>query len=167
MKIALWISIPLLVIIGIVGVVISRPPVDMAQITEVADTEVSTPIDAIGAAPAAADQPAPTSATLASGRYEQYDTALVDDNGYSSTILFFYAAWCPECRAYDKVINEESLPDGVQILRVTYDDSQDLRQKYGVTIQSTFVRVDSTGGKQVLWNGYGKDKSVSTILENT
>ena len=169
-------------VIGIVAVVMSRPPVDMAQVTQASDTTESaseeTPepaadqaVDAPATVPAepsapAAPQAAPAAA-VSPGRYEQYNASLVDDAGYSTTILFFYAAWCPECRAYDQAINAGDLPDGVQILRVTYDDAQDLRQKYGVTIQSTFVRVNSAGEKQVLWNGYGKDKSVTTILENT
>lgn len=143
----------------------------MAQVQESVKTSTMvTPEDTVPAT----DQPATPAMeestpvpNTASGRYQQYDSALIDDAGYESTILFFYAAWCPECRSYDKAINEGSLPDGVQILRVTYDDAQDLRQKYGVTIQSTFVRVDGAGNKQTLWNGYGKDKSIDAIIENT
>lgn len=103
----------------------------------------------------------------ATGRYETYKADLVDDEGYSSTILFFYAAWCPECRGYEQAIKASTVPDGIQILRVTYDDEQALRQKYGVTIQSTFVRVNSSGEKQTLWNGYGREKSLDEIIKNT
>lgn len=103
----------------------------------------------------------------ATGRYSDYSAGLVDDSGYSTTILFFYAGWCPECRGYDMAIKDSVIPDGTQILKVTYDDEQTLRKKHGVTIQSSFVRVDSAGDKQVLWNGYGREKSLSAILENT
>ena len=104
---------------------------------------------------------------VSAGRYEDYSASLVDDAGYSTTILFFYAPWCPECRAYDQAIRAGTMPAGVQILRASYDDEQALRQKHGVTIQSTFVRVNSAGDKQVLWNGYGKSKSLDAIIENT
>lgn len=101
------------------------------------------------------------------GRYADYSSEAAKKAVYSSTILFFYAPWCPECRAFDKAIQSGDVPSGVQILKVDYDSSQALRQTYGVTIQTTFVRVDTNGTKQALWTGYGKDKSVSAIIENT
>jgi thiol-disulfide isomerase/thioredoxin len=114
------------------------------------------------------DEPT-TSSEVASqpGRYIAYSEAVRADAGYSTTIIFFYAAWCPECRGFDQAINSGTIPAGVQILKVDYDSSQALRQRYGVTIQSTFVRVSSKGDKQTLWTGYGKEKSVDAILENT
>ncbi len=42
------------------------------------------------------------------------------------------------------------MPDGFTIIKVDYDSNQDLRQKYGVTLQTTFVKVDADG------NGTGK-----------
>lgn len=103
---------------------------------------------------------------LQAGRYVEYDAELVSADGYDTTVLFFYAGWCPECRAFDMAINEAELPNGLQILQVDYDDNQDLRQEHGVTIQSSFVRVDDSGDTQQVWSGYGKDKSLGTILEN-
>jgi thiol-disulfide isomerase/thioredoxin len=133
---------------------------------DVATESMST--QPVASEPAAVSTPATEpQPTLATGRYVTYDAGLVDDTGYNTTVLFFYAAWCPECRGYDQALDQTVIPDGVQILQVTYDDSQDLRQKYGVTIQSTFVRVDSRGDKQTLWNGYGKQKSLDAIIENT
>lgn len=101
------------------------------------------------------------------GRYADYDEASISEKGYNDTVLFFYASWCPECRAFDQVIQESNLPDGVQILKVNYDTATNLRQKYGVTLQSSFVSVKPNGDKIIYWQGYGKDKSVDAILENT
>jgi len=129
------------------------------------DNETPNTVEVPAAANPSTDVPAPV--VLASGRYQDYSSELVDDSGYQTTILFFYAGWCPECRGYDKAIEGATLPPGVQILQVNYDDAQDLRQKYGVTIQSSFVRVDAAGNKQVLWSGLGKEKSLDAILENT
>ncbi len=113
------------------------------------------------------DAPVEASATKADGRYADYSSASLDAAGYDTTIIFFHASWCPECRGFEKAIQANSIPDGVQILKADYDSSQELRQKYGVTIQSTFVRIDATGAKLASWTGYGKDKSIDAIIENT
>lgn len=108
-----------------------------------------------------------TDKELAVGRYIDYDEAVLSDDKYSTTILFFHAPWCVECRGFDAQLTGEPIPSGVQVLKVDYDTRQDLRQKYDVTIQTTFVRVDVNGEKQAKWVGYGKDKSVTAIIENT
>lgn len=104
--------------------------------------------------------------TVAAGRYVTYDATTIASQGYTQTILFFHAAWCPECRAFEQAIESSAIPDGVQIVKVDYDTATELRQKYGVTLQSTFVEVAADGSKKALWVGYGKDKSVEAILEN-
>lgn len=104
---------------------------------------------------------------LEPGRYEAYDASLVATEGYSETILFFHAPWCPECRAFETAIEASTIPTGIQILKVDYDSATELRQEYGVTLQSTFVSLDDDGKEVTKWVGYGKDKSVDTILRNT
>lgn len=101
------------------------------------------------------------------GRYGDYSADAIKADGYATTILFFHAPWCPECRAFDMEIKQGTVPQGIQILKIDYDSSQDLRQKYGITIQSSFVRVDKNGDKQKSWTGYGKEKSIDAIVENT
>ena len=105
--------------------------------------------------------------TLQPGRYEDYDESHLGAEGYNETIIFFHAPWCPECRAFEQAILASDIPDGVQILKTDYDSSTELRQKYEITLQSTFVKVDSSGDELTMWVGYGKDKSVTAILENT
>ena len=74
------------------------------------------------------------------------------------TVLFFYATWCPTCKvAADELkANPEKL-DGVNLLIVDYDNSDDLQRKYGVTYQHTFVLIDSEGEAVDTWNGGGID----------
>lgn len=61
-------------------------------------------------------------------------------------ILFFHAPWCPQCRALDDDITKNITSDtGVTIYKVDYDTNQALRQKYGVTLQTTLVRIDENG----------------------
>lgn len=100
------------------------------------------------------------------GRYIDYSAERVADSQYKNTILFFHAAWCPECRAYEQAIKDSSLQDGLQILKVDFDSSQDLRKKYSITLQSTFVSVDMDGEELNKWVGYGKAKTVDNILQS-
>lgn len=97
-----------------------------------------------------AEAPAPTAdapttpATLGAGSYVDYsDTAIADADG--RVLLFFHAPWCPQCLALDTDITSTGAPDGTTIIKVDYDSHQDLRQLYGVTLQTTFVEVDSSG----------------------
>lgn len=115
--------------------------------------------------PAAGNDSSPS--CEATGRYADYSEAAVADECYTDTILFFHAPWCPECRGFEEAIKSGEVPDGAQILKVDYDSATDLRKQHGVTIQSTFVRVDPAGKTVKLWSGYGQDKSVDAILENT
>ncbi len=60
-------------------------------------------------------------------------------------LLFFHAPWCPQCRALENDIKGATLPENLTIFKVDYDTSQQLRQKYGVTIQTTLVKVGDDG----------------------
>ncbi len=45
------------------------------------------------------------------------------------------------------------IPENVNLLKVDYDSSSDLKQKYGVTMQHTFVLVDANGEMIKKWSG--------------
>jgi thiol-disulfide isomerase/thioredoxin len=82
--------------------------------------------------------------TSSAGRYVEYDeSALAAAEG--TKVLFFHAPWCPQCRALEASIQESTIPAGVTIFKVDYDTNQALRQKYGVTIQTTLVKIDDNG----------------------
>jgi hypothetical protein len=106
----------------------------------------------------------PDEAGLAPGLYREYSDAAVADAGFDTTIIFFHASWCPECQAFERAIESEEIPDGVQILKTDYDSSGDLIDRYDVKIQTTFVRVDENGDEIATWVGYEKDRSVDAIL---
>lgn len=127
-------------------------------------TETQPPEDAV-TEPAEATEDEPDDTALAAGVYRDYDSAAVSDPGYDTTIIFFHASWCPECRAFEQSIEAGPIPDGVQILKADYDTAEELKQKYGVTIQTTFVKVDADGEELSSWVGYQKDRSIDTILE--
>lgn len=79
-----------------------------------------------------------------SGAYLDYkDGIIAETNG--TKLLFFHAPWCPQCRALDADIKEKGVPEGVTFIKVDYDSNQRLRQKYGVAVQTTVVKVDDDG----------------------
>lgn len=86
------------------------------------------------------------------GEYRTYDASLL---GTGINVIFFHASWCPTCRSADENIrtSEASIPQDMQILKVDYDTSIDLRKKYGVTYQHTFVQVDASGELIKKWSG--------------
>jgi thiol-disulfide isomerase/thioredoxin len=91
----------------------------------------------------------------AKGTYEVYSAdklALAQDG---KVVLFFKASWCPTCKAVDADIfaHVSAIPSGTHILIVDYDTSAELKKKYGVTYQHTFVQVDAKGAMLKKWSG--------------
>ncbi|MFA7285365.1 MAG: thioredoxin family protein [Candidatus Paceibacterota bacterium] len=97
------------------------------------------------------------------GSYVAYDPALLADAENGDVVLFFRASWCPTCRVLDKDLkaNIANIPLGVTILDVDYDDSRDLKAKYGVTYQHTLVQVDSKGNMIKKWQG---SRSLNSLI---
>jgi thiol-disulfide isomerase/thioredoxin len=88
----------------------------------------------------------PKTAEDKSGEYSDY-TAEKVGVARGTTLLFFHASWCPQCREIEASIERDGLPDNVTVLKVDYDSNQALRQRYGVTLQTTFVKVGTSGNK--------------------
>jgi thiol-disulfide isomerase/thioredoxin len=90
------------------------------------------------------------------GSYEVYSGEKVMlASSTHDVVLFFRASWCPACIAVDKDIkaNLGNIPANLAILDVNYDNSADLKKKYGVTYQHTFVQVDKDGKMIKKWSG--------------
>jgi thiol-disulfide isomerase/thioredoxin len=89
------------------------------------------------------------------GVYEVYAPEKIALANSGPVVLFFKASWCPSCQSVDRDIlsNKQHIPSGVTILTVDYDNSQDLKKKYGVTYQHTFVQVDASGNLIKKWSG--------------
>jgi thiol-disulfide isomerase/thioredoxin len=98
------------------------------------------------------------------GSYQTYsETALsgTTDNKF----LFFHAPWCPQCNAIESGIEQEGVPEGITIFKVDYDTNQALRAKYGVTLQTTFVRLDKNNNKVDAFVAYS-DPSFAAVKNN-
>lgn len=99
---------------------------------------------------------AETGATLiatTNTQYRTYDSATLSSLTGSRILLFFHADWCPTCQNFEKQILKATLPKDVVILKVDYDTATDLKKKYSVLSQSTFIQVDSSGNMYKRWLG--------------
>jgi len=131
-----------LVIIGAVavyGLTRTSEPSSIAQAPDAPPAATAAPEPAESLA-------SPTSEPQSAGAYVDYDeSAIAAAKG--TVLLFFHAPWCPQCRSIESDILADGVPAGVTIVKVDYDSNQNLRQQYGVTLQTTFVEVDSTGSE--------------------
>lgn len=80
------------------------------------------------------------------GLYTDYSENVVASTK-GTKLLFFHAPWCTQCRKVEASIKQDGLPNNVTVFKVDYDSNQDLRKKYGVTLQTTFVKIDDNGNK--------------------
>lgn len=90
-------------------------------------------------------------------RADQHDFPIVEYKDFTSNVLersealvlFFYAEWCPYCVSHDdyleKLFQDESL--GYPVYKVNYDENTDLRERFVVINQDTFVFVHANGTK--------------------
>lgn len=106
----------------------------------------------------------PTESQTGAGIYTDYSSDALAKSS-DTTLLFFHAPWCPQCRAVDADIKADGVPENVTVLKVDYDSRQDLRQKYGVTLQTTFVSVDANGEKIDSYVAYEEPTFDSVLRE--
>lgn len=96
------------------------------------------------------------------GAYVDYSDGIIERT-VGPKVLFFHASWCTQCRKLDEQIRAEGAPDGLTVFKVDYDSRSDLRQKYGVTLQTTVVFVDDAGeliSRSVLY----EDPSIASLV---
>jgi thiol-disulfide isomerase/thioredoxin len=81
------------------------------------------------------------------GVYSDYDATAIANSDADNIVLFFKASWCPTCNALNADIEAslDNIPAGTEIYTVDFDISQQLRKKYGVTVQHTLVSINSDG----------------------
>lgn len=95
-------------------------------------------------------------AMMKAGSYEAYGPEKIARASTDhDVVLFFRASWCPTCISLDKDIRAHlgAIPSNLTILDVNYDNSAELKKKYRVTYQHTFVQVDTDGNLIKKWSG--------------
>lgn len=98
-------------------------------------------------------------------RYVDYSQVAFDNAKDQKRVYFFHAAWCPTCRIANEefMSNIDQIPEGLVLFKTDYDTEKELKTRYGITSQHTFVLVDSSGEEIKKWNGGG----VKELVENT
>ena len=109
------------------------------------------------------DQAAQSSDPNRIGTYADYSAEAVA-NADGRVWLFFHAPWCPQCVDLERNIQAGGVPEGLTILKVDYDTATDLRQRYGVTLQTTIVEIDGAGSEVDKFVAYN-DPSLNAALD--
>jgi thiol-disulfide isomerase/thioredoxin len=93
------------------------------------------------------------------GNYDQNDL-----QKYEYAILFFTAEWCPSCVAVEKNIAQRSayIPPHIAIMMIDYDD-QEMKEKYNVNQQHTFILLDENGDEVKRWTN---SETLGGIISN-
>jgi thiol:disulfide interchange protein len=97
--------------------------------------------------------------------YQDYQSKL-ENYQDSRVVLFFNASWCSTCKiARDNFeASLDEIPADMAVVVVDFDNSTDLRKKYGVTIQHTFVQINSQEDAIKKWSG---STTISEIIQET
>lgn len=87
-------------------------------------------------------------------KYLEYSPEVVS-KATGKKVLFFHAKWCPTCKAAneDFTKNESLIPNGVLVFKTDYDTETELKKKYNITYQHTFVQIDDKGELLSSWSG--------------
>jgi thiol-disulfide isomerase/thioredoxin len=134
----------------------SPPPTAEASSPSAEPTPSETPAaDGDAAASDSPEAPAP-------GAYVEYTDGAIEATA-GAKVLFFHASWCPQCRTLDEELRAAGAPDGLTVFKVDYDSRTDLRQKYGVTLQTTVVFVDD-GGELISSSVLYDDPSIASLV---
>ena len=96
--------------------------------------------------------------------YGDYSDEILSSSKWN-IVLFFAATWCPSCKTADNNLKSETIPEGLTILKVDYDSSLDLKKKYWITTQHTFVQVDNKWNMITKWIGSRDVDSISEELK--
>lgn len=130
-------------------------------------TETTAADTSVNPAPAMSDSPTDSMSKSSAGKkMPQQDRAVpgsfisyadyqADTEKYAmgDVVLFFNATWCPTCQEANGNLESASIPEGLTVVSVDYDTSTDLKQKYGITTQHTFVQVDPDGKELTKFTG--------------
>jgi thiol-disulfide isomerase/thioredoxin len=100
------------------------------------------------------------------GSYEEYSANKLSYAEDGTVVIFFHAGWCPTCRIAEENITSNPIPDGLTILKTNYDNSSELRKKYQVTYQHTFVQVDSNGNLIKKWGSSNTIEQIVTKINS-
>lgn len=96
------------------------------------------------------------------GQYLEYSQARLKHANEEFIVLFFHANWCPTCKAFEEKVLSEEIPENIKILKVDFDTNSELRKKYNILTQTSFILVDNDGNLKKRWV-WGQD--INDLIE--
>jgi thiol-disulfide isomerase/thioredoxin len=114
-----------------------------------------TPVDALG------------NVITTTATYEEFSPEKIRRADTAPVVLFFHASWCPSCLSAERIFQKKlpSLPPGVSILKIDFDSATELKQRYNITYQHTFIQVDSMGNELARWSGGAVDGVNANLIQ--
>lgn len=89
--------------------------------------------------------------TAALGVFVDFSEEALREHAETKRVVFFHADWCSTCNFYKRQIESADVPSGITILKADYDNDTELKARYGVNVQSTFVLLDEDGEVLRIW----------------
>lgn len=114
------------------------------------------------------NSPSPDNEVTTQGEYISYQSYVEAPEQYTNSrvVFFFNASWCSTCKVardnFESSLDE--IPSDMTIVVVDFDNSNELRKKYGVTYQHTFVHIDSKGDAIKKWSG---TTTIAALVDQT
>ena len=94
--------------------------------------------------------------------YKEYSEENLKNTKQENIVLFFHATWCPSCKAFEEKVLSENIPEDILILKVDFDKANDLRKKYNILTQTSFILIDSDWN---LINRWIWSRNISDIIK--
>lgn len=117
--------------------------------------------------PKPVELPAPTASPAAHGGYitHQEYTNNIDSYKDSRLVYFFRTGWCFVCKvvAAELKANLAAIPENTIFVEVDFDTQTELRDKYKVATQTTFVQVDSQGESVAQWHATSAKEALAGL----
>lgn len=85
--------------------------------------------------------------------YVDYDSSKLSSLS-GDIVLFFHADWCPTCQQAEKNFLASGIPAGLTIVKVDYDQETELKKKYTILTQTSFVYIKNDGTLIKRWVGW-------------
>ncbi len=110
-------------------------------------------------------QEASSAPHVTSGRYVAYSKEAFEAARGKKRVYYFWAAWCPTCKVVDQEFStmSDKIPSDVIVFKTNYDTELDLKKKYTITYQHTFVQIDENGNEITKWNGGGTTDLLANV----
>jgi peptide methionine sulfoxide reductase msrA/msrB len=85
--------------------------------------------------------------------YSDYDSSKLSSLS-GDIVLFFHADRCPTCQQAEKNFLASGIPARLTILKVDYDKETELKKKYAILTQTSFVYIKNDGNMITRWVGW-------------